>query len=121
MGWQKYSEPETISSIIVSLSKDPVAQELKNAFPNSVKLIRNKAWSDLLMKRHFKVTSSNNDSLMDIDSKEHKNSNEVDAHHSSDDEELYEEGENVLVESVCGRRLWDARIVGVSKCKDSKK
>lgn len=35
--------------------------------------------------------------------------------------QLYEEGENVLVESTCGSRLWDARIVGVSKPKDSNK
>jgi hypothetical protein len=35
--------------------------------------------------------------------------------------QLYEEGENVLVESTCGSRLWDARIVGVSKRRDSNK
>ncbi len=35
--------------------------------------------------------------------------------------QLYEEGENVLVESTCGSRLWDARIVGVSKPKNSNK
>lgn len=35
--------------------------------------------------------------------------------------QLYEEGENVLVESICGSRLWDAKIVGVSKRMDSNK
>merc|ERR1712078_246796 len=62
--WYKYTEPETISSIIVSLGKDSIVQDLKNAFPSSVKLIRNKEWSDLLMKRHFKNTPLQNDSSM---------------------------------------------------------
>jgi len=33
----------------------------------------------------------------------------------------YEENEDVLVESVTGKLLWDAKIVGVSKAKDSGK
>jgi hypothetical protein len=86
--WQKYSEPEVISSIIVSLSKDPIVQELKNAFPNSVKLIRNKTWSDLLMKRHFKVTSVKDDSSLDIEMKEDSKSKDDKTHHSSEDEEV---------------------------------
>ena len=35
--------------------------------------------------------------------------------------QLYEEGEDVLVESICGSRLWNARIIGVSKRGDSNK
>jgi len=119
--WHKYSEPEIISSIIVSLTKDPIVQELKNTFSESVTLIRNKTWSDLLMKRRFKVTHSEDDSLMEIDSNGDKNTNIDEANNSSDEEELYEEGENVLVESICGSRLWDARVIGVSKRADSKK
>jgi len=119
--WQKYSEAEVISSIIVSLSKDPIVQELKNAFPNSVKLIRNKTWSDLLMKRRFIIKSVTDDSSLDVEMKENTKSKEDETHHSGDNEELYEEGENVLVESICGSRLWDARIVGVSKRRDSNK
>jgi len=119
--WHKFSEPEVISSIIVSLSKDPIVRELKNAFPNSVKLIRNKTWSELLMKRHFKLPMSSDSSDMDIDRKERKSTKNDEAPHSSDDEESYEEGEDVLVESTCGNRLWDARIIGVSRCADSNK
>ena len=86
--WQKYSEPEVISSIIVSLNKDPVVQEIKNVFPDSVKLIRNKMWSDLLMKRHFKLTSLNNGSSIDTDSNEDKTTNKDETNeHLSDDEE----------------------------------
>lgn len=33
----------------------------------------------------------------------------------------YEENEDVLVESACGKLLWNAKIVGVSQGKDSKK
>jgi hypothetical protein len=33
----------------------------------------------------------------------------------------FEEGEHVLVESKCGRILWDARIVGVAKFGDDGK
>mmetsp|Transcript_16973 Transcript_16973/g.46621 ORF Transcript_16973/g.46621 Transcript_16973/m.46621 type:complete len:2275 (-) Transcript_16973:34-6858(-) len=118
--WLKFLEPETISSIIVSLGKDPVAQELKNAFPNSVKLIRNKSWSEMLMKHHFKHITSTGSSEMDVDSEEgDQKTKKEDVQNLSDDEELYVEGEDVLVESTCGTRLWDARIVGVSKCADS--
>ena len=123
--WQKFSEPETISSIILSLSnlKDPIVQELKNTFPNSVKLIRNKTWSGLLMKRFFKVPTLKDDSTdteMDVEEPQ-KPANNEDVQNSSDEEEPYDEGENVLVESTCGSRLWDAKIIGVAKSGDSVK
>merc|ERR1712176_1261165 len=81
--------------------------------------MRNKAWSDLLMKRRFPLTSGA--SLSGVDTNEGKKSNEDESHHSSDEEEPYEAGDNVLVESICGSRLWDAKIVAVSKPKDSTK
>ena len=71
----------------VSLGKDPVVQEIKNEFPDSVKLIRNKTWSDLLMKRHFKVKSMKDDSSMDIDSNEDTAQNKDKANGNSSDEE----------------------------------
>lgn len=53
--WQKFSKPEEISSVIVSLGKDPVAQELLRTFPEADALIRNGRWSQLLLKRQFKM------------------------------------------------------------------
>jgi len=62
--WHKYAEPETIASVIVSLGKDPVASELRRAFPKSSASIKSGAWTDLLQKRKFKlpqITSGTSD------------------------------------------------------------
>ena len=89
--WQKYSEPETISSIMISLSncKDPVVQELKKTFPNSVKMICDKTWSELLLKRHFKVTELNHNSPgIKVDTEKEKDAIDEDSQHSSEEEEV---------------------------------
>jgi hypothetical protein len=56
--WQRFSGHETISSVIVSLGKDPVASELKRTFPEAAALIRSGKWSELLVKRFFKSHES---------------------------------------------------------------
>ena len=39
----------------------------------------------------------------------------------ADEQEPYREQEDVLVESTCGKLLWDATVIGVSHAKDSDK
>jgi hypothetical protein len=61
--WHKFSDPEVISSVIVSLGKDPIVGELKRTFPKAATLIRGRKWSELLLKRRFKQAFSESSSL----------------------------------------------------------
>ena len=54
--WFRYSEPEAISSVIVSLGKDAIVPDLKRSFPKALALIKSGKWSELLQKRRFKLT-----------------------------------------------------------------
>ena len=53
--WHRYSEPETIASVIVSLGKDPIVPDLKRTFAMAADLIKSGRWSEMLLKRHFKL------------------------------------------------------------------
>jgi hypothetical protein len=53
--WLKFSDPDAIASVIVSLGKDPVVPELKRTFPKAAAMIKDGTWSELLIKRRFKV------------------------------------------------------------------
>lgn len=116
--WQRISEAESISSIIVylSLGKDVLVNVLRKIYSLSSAMIENKSWSEKLLKRHFKVKRLLDD---DVESKvkdcEKEQEASQDNDRISDEEEPYEEGEQVLVESKCGTRLWDAKIIGVAK------
>lgn len=113
--WTKFTSPEAISSVIVSLGKDPLVQELWQTFPNSAELVKKRGWQELLMKKHYKLAAIMNSDPMDIDNEQaENNSKSNDTPKDDDDENLYEEGEDVLVESTAGGALWDAKIVGVS-------
>jgi hypothetical protein len=56
--WQKFSDPEAIASVIVSLGKDPLVPELKMTFVKAASVIQDGTWSELLMKRRFKINVS---------------------------------------------------------------
>jgi hypothetical protein len=135
MQWQKYSDPEAICSVIVSLGKDPLAQELMNTFPKAEALIHTRSWPELLLRRHFRLDAPDGDT----DSKEPTSESEdvsiflslsfsrlyrsirllTSLHFRRADLQLYEEGEHVLVESKGSKMLWDAKIVGVAKTVES--
>jgi hypothetical protein len=59
--WQRFSEPELISSVIVALGRDPLVPELKQTFPKAASLILDGSWSELLMKRRYKLNHSKSD------------------------------------------------------------
>jgi len=103
----RYSNPESIASVIKSLGKQPMANVLKNAFPQSAELLSNGMWSNLLQKRKFRHLFEGDGSEKDDHTKlEEKSVTEDDP---------YEVGEEVLVESPTGVSLWDAKIIAVGK------
>ncbi len=105
--WYKYSEPETIASVIISLGKDPVLRDLKRAFPKASELLRNGAWTDLLLKRRF--------TLKAIKSEGDDGSAAMEMDINCERDDVYVEKENILVESKDGSQLWDATVKGVAK------
>mmetsp|Transcript_810 Transcript_810/g.1246 ORF Transcript_810/g.1246 Transcript_810/m.1246 type:complete len:2185 (+) Transcript_810:285-6839(+) len=101
--WLRYADPEVIASIIFGLGKEPVASELKHTFPEAAGLLRGRKWASMLLKRQYE--SGDGDKV----EKPIKNADDV-----ADEEEPYQVGEEVLVESKCGRMLWDASVIAVS-------
>jgi len=104
--WRRYVDPEVIASIIIALGKEPIATELKHAFPDAAVLLRGRKWVQLLLKRQF----IKEDEKSEIE----KSKQDFDDDVEVEDEEPYQVGEAVLVESRCGRMLWDASILAVS-------
>jgi Bromodomain len=51
--WYYYQHPDIIASVIVSLGKDPVTKELRRAYPEALRLIREGLWCELLLKRLY--------------------------------------------------------------------
>jgi hypothetical protein len=110
--WYKYSEPEAIASVIVSLGKDPAVGELKRVFPKAWHLLKTGLWTDLLLKRRYKTIARKEEgddvsAAMEIDNESAK-------------AEAYEEHEKVLVKSKDGTRLWDAQIKAIAKNSEGK-
>jgi hypothetical protein len=60
--WHKFEDPESIASVIVGLDKDPMVEDLKKTFPKAHKLIKTGQWSELLLKRRFKIAGRKNES-----------------------------------------------------------
>ncbi|KAL3905231.1 MAG: hypothetical protein SGILL_009760, partial [Bacillariaceae sp.] len=108
--WQRFAEPEAISSVIISIGRDPLVPELKRTFPKAASLIRNSQWSELLLKRRYKLENLKKD-----DAASDSGVEDGDVTMDQPEEELFVEGEHVLVESKCETMLWDAEIVGVAK------
>ena len=51
--WHHYEYPESVASVNVSLGKDPIVNELKRVYPAAFGMIKDKTWSDKLLKRHY--------------------------------------------------------------------
>jgi len=67
--WHYYEHPESVASVIVSLKKDPVVEDLKRCFPVAHQMINDGSWSDRLLKRRFpkvaKLIASTNGATVD--------------------------------------------------------
>lgn len=113
--WHKYADPETIASVLMCLGKDPIVQDLKRVYPKALRLLKNGLWSDLLLKRRFKLKQPKMESEEDSSA-----ADVMDVDSDSEKEDLYEEGEEVLVESKDGKILWDANIIGAAKSGEGK-
>mmetsp|Transcript_59624 Transcript_59624/g.146157 ORF Transcript_59624/g.146157 Transcript_59624/m.146157 type:complete len:1208 (-) Transcript_59624:3436-7059(-) len=118
--WTRFDTPEAISSVIFSLGKDPVAKDLWRVFPESAKLVKNRQWQELVMKKHYNLPDD-----LDLDFDPMEIDDEEEAENGSDGdkvsdedrslaEDAFEEGEEVLVESPSGQVLWDGKVIGVS-------
>ena len=109
--WRRYVDSEVISSVLFSLGRDPVVAEIKRVFPEAARLLRGRKWSQMLQKRQFSKKSDSPE-VVSGDQVTKKEDNE-DAMEEEQDEP-YQAGEEVLVESKCGRMLWDAKVLIVS-------
>eukprot|EP00546_Thalassionema_frauenfeldii_P009113 CAMPEP_0178917458 /NCGR_PEP_ID=MMETSP0786-20121207/13259_1 /TAXON_ID=186022 /ORGANISM="Thalassionema frauenfeldii, Strain CCMP 1798" /LENGTH=2172 /DNA_ID=CAMNT_0020591013 /DNA_START=88 /DNA_END=6606 /DNA_ORIENTATION=- len=106
--WLRYSDPEVIASIIAGLGKEPVAAELIHAFPEAAGLLKGRKWVSQLLKRQY-IDCSNRKEEEPVQ----KVNNDIE-NEDEEDEEPYQVGEEVLVESKCGRMLWDASVIATS-------
>ena len=116
--WRRYAEPDVVASIISCLGDDPIVVELKRSFPLASRLLHGRKWSHLLQKRQFdgtlKALSTGFVHAEGNNSNDDENFKDKD---SEEEDEPYEVGEDVLVESKCGKILWDAKVVAVSQSK----
>lgn len=111
--WHRYSYPESIASVLVGLDKDDVVKDLERVFPFAVRMVKERTWTDMLLKKKFPQVSHflshgahSNGDAMDING---ERSVEVEGGFDP-----YSEGEEVLVESKSGDLLWDASVIEVS-------
>jgi hypothetical protein len=56
--WHRFSEPETIASVMVGLGKDEIVKDLKRAFPEAYRVLKDGTWSELLLKRRFPLKNA---------------------------------------------------------------
>jgi hypothetical protein len=119
--WRRYGEPEVIASVITSLGKERVAKELKDAFPQAAKLMTRRRWAEILLKRQFSAKGAGSDSSIAAAKQSIKSHDASEGTMLEDEGEPYQPGEQVLVESKCGRMLWDASVIAVSHGKQSEK
>jgi len=108
ISWRRYVDPEVIASIIIALGKEPITSELKHAFPEATALLKGRKWVQLLLKRQFIKENTKRE----IEKSKQDLADNVEEEY--EDEEPYQVGEEVLVESRCGRMLWNASILAVS-------
>ncbi|CAB9519085.1 specific demethylase 5C [Seminavis robusta] len=117
--WHRFSEPETIASVLASLGKDPVVKDLKRAYPRAAEMFKDGSWSDAIWKRHFpNALKALNESDESSSGKGAGGSNQ--ALEEFEDEEPFETNEKVLVESKSGKLLWDAVVLEVSRSEGDK-
>ena len=111
--WLRFSDPESIASIIVGLGKGPTVNELKRVFPDAAKLVREGTWSSLVLARKFRSSLRSLTAKPKL--KMDDDSSSVDTEGAIDEDQLFHEGEHVFVESKCGNILWDAEVMGMSR------
>lgn len=120
--WHKFSAPEDIACVIFCLGKDEIVFELKRKFPEASRLLKNRAWASLLFKRRFPLIEGESRPASQVVG---ITPSVPDGDGAGEDEvsedEPYEEGEHVLVESKNGKVLWDAMVVGVAQSKANSK
>ena len=71
------------------------------------KVLQDGSWTDLLMKRRFKLRA------IKAEGDDSSAAMEIGSDNEGDD--VYEEGDQVLVESKDGTQLWDAKVKGIAK------
>lgn len=112
--WLRFPDAVCVSSVIVTLGKDPLAKDLKRIYPAAWGYIKNGSWSNEILRRRFpqisKIVESDgiDDDSMLID----RTNKDVQVEGGYDP---YVEGEEVLVEAKSKRFLWDASILEVSR------
>jgi hypothetical protein len=121
--WLRFTEPEEIASVMYCLGIDSVVSELKRAFPKAARMLKTGTWSELLLKRRFPMNwkeslAAGSPKIASTEPTNQKIDGEED---DVDEQDPYSEQEDVLVESSCGKLLWDATVVGVSHAKNSDK
>ncbi len=93
--WHRFADAATISSVIISLGKDPIVRELRRIFPEADRMIKRKTWSNELLKKKFPNVSnlanhvSSQDDITDMDGDAHKNHVENGDEVGEDDEVGY--------------------------------
>jgi len=120
--WHRFSEPETIASVMVCLGKGRLADEIKRLYPSAAEMVSTREWVGLLQKRPVIHVRDEEDDDVPSEVVNEKNP-EVsenaavieDEEDGEDEQELYEEGEEVLVESTSGKLLWLAKIISISR------
>ena len=71
--FHRFSEPESITSVIVYLKKKEPVNEIRRAFPKSVSLLVNRKWAELLQNKRFNRTIRHENGMKMDDKKEHVN------------------------------------------------
>ena len=51
--WHRFSDPESIASLLTSLGKDEIVKDLNRAYPTAARMCREGTWSNEIWKRHF--------------------------------------------------------------------
>jgi hypothetical protein len=115
--WRRYSEPDVIASVISSLGDDPITFDLKRSFPQASLLLHGRKWSNILQKRQFDGTAHSLSTILaSVEKDEEEAVTDI-----NEEDEPYNAGEEVLVESKCGKLLWDAKVVSVSQSSETLK
>jgi hypothetical protein len=104
--FKSFSDPETIASVIVFLGNHSVVTDIKDAFPEARKVLESGAWSTRLQMRGKE--------------KKGMEGSEIKADHrfpqisAGKEFDIYAEGEDILIESICGNLLWNGSIIAVA-------
>jgi len=112
--WSRFGDAASVASVICALGKDPVVRHLKRIFPEAAQYVKDGSWRSRVFTSRFpKVAEILSERKLDEDSSA-RETKEVLVEGGYD---AYHEGEDVLVESKNKLRIWDGRILDVSRRK----